>query len=108
MRTPRKTKKTTFKHVSGVGQFVLDSSPRGIKELGRVIRAWRVDYLEQSWTEIARCAGVCGTTIKNLETGKTKSPHFNSVMSILYALGFSTTATHESHVSRRAEMRRAA
>ncbi len=99
---------TTFKHVSGLSQFVLDSSPRGIKELGKVIKAWRVSYLEQSWAEIARCADVCGTTVKNLEQGITMSPHFNSVMSILYALGFSTTATHESHMSRRAELRRVA
>lgn len=107
--TPRRFKNTTFLHESGYGQLELDASPSGIRRLGKMIKAYREEYFDYTWAALSRCSGIGGATIKALENGVTRTPHFPTVMNILWALGFKTVAIHESQIKqKRTELRKVA
>lgn len=66
----------------------LRTDPKGIDRIARLVRECR----NESQRAFAERAGVCAGTVSRLERGRTRSPHFRTVVDILNALGFDVTS----------------
>jgi transcriptional regulator with XRE-family HTH domain len=69
----------------------LKTDAQGIAKIAAMVRAERgVKNLTQKY--LAGHAGVCPATVSKLERGKTRSPHFRTVVDIMNSLGFDVTS----------------
>lgn len=62
---------------------------RGIARIASLVKHGRVGMTQKA---LAEKAGVCPGTVGRLERGRTRSPHFRTVVDILNALGFDVTS----------------
>lgn len=69
----------------------LSTNATGISRIAAMVREARARR-SASAREVALEAGVCTGTIYRLENGKTRSPHFRTVVDLLNACGFSVTS----------------